>query len=79
MPDLPGPVWRPLLLLAILEEIISEIYWELIVLQKLLASGMRTVPTVEYIEGAVVICSPEEYDVVSDRGVKRKTHFKYSM
>ena len=53
------PIWRPLGLAAVLEEVVSEIFWEAIVLQELLSSRMIAVTAVKDIKRTVILGSPE--------------------
>ena len=49
------PVGRPLGLTAVLEQVVSEVFGEMIILQKLLPPGMVSVAAVKDIERAVIL------------------------
>ena len=58
------PVWRPLSLAAVLEEVVREVFGEPIILQELLSSRMVTVTAVKDIKRTVILGSPEEENYI---------------
>ena len=54
------PVGRPLGLTAVLEQVVSEVFGQTIILQKLLSSRMVAVTAVKDIKRTVILGRPEE-------------------